>query len=47
MLDSLTIQSHKGPYVVKFDNTLLENSEKLTDQETHFLIDSNVLFTAN
>lgn len=42
MLDSLTIQSHKGPYVVKFDNTLLENSEKLTDQETHFLIDSNV-----
>jgi len=42
VLDSLTIQSHKGPYSVRFDDTLLENPDQLIDQDTHFIVDSNV-----
>ncbi len=38
----LVIQSHKGPYSVYFDNTLLSDPVRLFDGEPHFLIDANV-----
>jgi 3-dehydroquinate synthase len=38
----LVIQSHRGPYTVFFDNTLLSNLDPLFEGEPHFLIDSNV-----
>jgi 3-dehydroquinate synthase len=40
--DGLTIQSHKGPYQVHFDNDLLNNAGKLLEREPHFLVDANV-----
>lgn len=42
MSDELVIQSHKGPYRVHFDNTLLSDPSRLLEGEPHFLIDSNV-----
>jgi 3-dehydroquinate synthase len=38
----LTIQSHKGPYSVVFDDGLLANSARILDAQSHFLVDANV-----
>jgi 3-dehydroquinate synthase len=42
VFDTLTIQSHKGPYTVTFDDTLLSDLTRLVDGECHFLVDANV-----
>ena len=42
MSEPLVIQSHRGPYSVIFDQTLLSNPARLLDGEPHFLIDANV-----
>jgi 3-dehydroquinate synthase len=39
---SLVVQSHRGPYTVFFDNTLLSDPDKLFEGEPYFLIDSHV-----
>jgi 3-dehydroquinate synthase len=36
------IQSHRGPYAVRFDDTLLARPEALLEDSPHFLIDANV-----
>jgi 3-dehydroquinate synthase len=40
--DQLTIQSHKGPYTVNFDDAPLSDPARLFDGESHVLIDANV-----
>ncbi len=42
MSEKMVIQSHKGPYTLFFDNTLLANLEPLFDGTPHFLVDANV-----
>lgn len=42
MSEKLVIQSHKGPYTVFFDDTLLSDIARLLEGEPHFLIDANV-----
>lgn len=42
MSDRLTIQSHKGPYSVFFDDRLLANTGQLINGQPHFLVDANV-----
>lgn len=42
MSEQLIIQSHRGPYVVHFDDTLLSTPGKLLDHDPHFLVDANV-----
>ncbi|MES2510136.1 MAG: AroB-related putative sugar phosphate phospholyase (cyclizing) [Pseudomonadota bacterium] len=42
MFENLTIQSHKGPYTVVFDDALLSNTASLSAGECHFLVDANV-----
>lgn len=42
MSDEWVIQSHKGPYSVRFDDTLLADPARLLAGEPHFLIDANV-----
>ncbi len=42
MSDGLTIQSHKGPYSVFFDDRLLANAGQLLKAQPHFLVDANV-----
>ena len=42
MSDGLTIQSHKGPYSVFFDDQLLANAGELIKGQPHFLVDANV-----
>lgn len=42
VLETLTIQSHKGPYTVTFDDTLLSDLTRLIEGECHFLVDANV-----
>lgn len=42
MSEQLVIQSHRGPYSVAFDDTLLLNPSRLLEGEPHFLIDANV-----
>ena len=39
---NFTIQSHKGPYLVEFNNNLI-NSNILNNLGTHYIIDKNVL----
>jgi len=36
------IQSHRGPYTVFFDDTLVSDPARLLGNEAHFLIDANV-----
>ena len=38
----MVIQSHKGPYSVVFDTTLLNNPSLLYDATSHYLVDANV-----
>jgi 3-dehydroquinate synthase len=38
----LEIQSHKGPYTVAFDDSLLADPSRLLQREPHFLVDANV-----
>src|SRR3990172_1682122 len=40
--EKLVIQSHRGPYTVAFDDTLLSDPARLFEGESHFLIDANV-----
>lgn len=40
--DALVIQSHRGPYTVRFDQTLLATPQRLLTGTPHFLIDANV-----
>ena len=40
--EQLVIQSHRGPYTVVFDDTLLSDPVRLLEGEPHFLIDANV-----
>lgn len=40
--DQLTIQSHKGPYTVIFNEALLHDVTALLDNTPHFLIDANI-----
>lgn len=42
MSEKLLIQSHKGPYSVSFDESLLQNLGCLMEGEPHFLVDANV-----
>lgn len=42
MSERLDIQSHKGNYLVFFDNQLLVNAERFLEGQPHFLIDANV-----
>ncbi|MBI4535084.1 MAG: 3-dehydroquinate synthase [Ignavibacteriae bacterium] len=42
MSEQLVIQSHRGPYTVAFDDTLLSDPVRLLEGEPHFLIDANV-----
>lgn len=42
MSDVLVIQSHKGPYSVLFDDSLLSDPSRLLEGDPHFLIDANV-----
>ena len=42
MSEKLVIQSHRGPYTVAFDDTLLSDPARLFEGESHFLIDANV-----
>lgn len=42
MPESLEIQSHFGPYYVRFEDGLLERHETLLENQPHFLIDANV-----
>lgn len=42
MSETMVIQSHKGPYTVRFDNTLLSKPDALLEGTPHFLIDANV-----
>lgn len=40
--DELVVQSHSGPYVVNFDDTILSDPSRLLEDEPHFLVDGNV-----
>jgi len=40
--EELVIQSHRGPYTVHFDDTLLHRPERLLQDTPHFLVDANV-----
>jgi len=40
--EQFVIQSHKGPYSVHFDDTLLSNVARLLEGEPHFLVDAKV-----
>ena len=42
MFETLTVQSHKGPYTVTFDDTLLSDLKRVVDGECRFLLDANV-----
>ncbi len=42
MSEKLVIQSHRGPYTVVFDDTLLSDNARLFEGTPHFLIDANV-----
>ena len=42
MSDEWVIQSHKGPYSVQFDDTLLSEPARLLEGEPHFLVDANI-----
>lgn len=42
MSEELVVQSHRGPYIVHFDDTLLARPERLLEDSPHFLIDANV-----
>lgn len=42
MVDILTIQSHKGPYTVHFSNGAIGKMAEDINDETHFIIDSNI-----
>lgn len=42
MFEKLTIQSHKGPYSVSFDSSLLANAGMLLNGHPHFLVDANI-----
>ncbi|MDB5810202.1 MAG: 3-dehydroquinate synthase [Betaproteobacteria bacterium] len=41
--DQFTIQSHRGPYTVDFDDALLVDPARLLEGQPHFLIDANVV----
>ena len=49
MSEKLVIQSHRGPYAVVFDDTLLRDPARLLEGEPHFLIDAKVakLYASN
>jgi 3-dehydroquinate synthase len=40
--EQMVIQSHKGPYMVFFDDAFLANLDPLFESTPHFLIDANV-----
>ncbi len=40
--DTLTIQSHKGPYTVRFGEGVLQNPDRFIEPSSHVLIDANV-----
>src|SRR2546428_13862150 len=40
--EKLVIQSHRGPYTVNFDDILLPDPVRISEGESHFLIDANV-----
>jgi 3-dehydroquinate synthase len=42
VLETITIQSHKGTYSLQFNERLLENADRLLEGEPHFLVDANV-----
>ena len=42
VFEQLTIQSHKGPYTVEFNDQFLFESDDLPGASNHFLIDANV-----
>lgn len=42
VFDALVIQSHRGPYTVKFDDTLVARPERFLTGQPHCLIDANV-----
>lgn len=42
VFEQLTIQSHKGPYTVEFNDRFLLEAEDLPGAGNHFLIDANV-----
>jgi 3-dehydroquinate synthase len=47
--EKLVIQSHKGPYTVLFDDTILQDPTRFLDGDVHFLIDAKVakLYASN
>jgi 3-dehydroquinate synthase len=42
MVENLTIQSHKGPYTVHFEEDALETLNADIPENTHFIIDRNI-----
>lgn len=42
MSETLTVQSHRGPYTVYFDDPAAFTPSRFLDRETHFLIDARV-----
>lgn len=42
MSEGLVIQSHRGPYSVRFDSELLSSPDQLLDGQPHFLVDANL-----
>ena len=40
--DSISIKSSKGEYLVSFNCDILQNSERILDDNSHYLIDQNV-----
>lgn len=42
MLDTLEIQSHRGPYSVTFDDGLLSSPASISDGLSHFIVDANI-----
>ena len=42
MCETLVIQSHRGPYTVHFDDTIIANPARLLEGNPHFLVDANV-----
>ena len=42
MYDKLTIQSHKGPYKVFFDESFLKKIDLANSEKNHFIVDAKV-----
>jgi 3-dehydroquinate synthase len=40
--ETIVIQSHRGPYSVQFDDSLVANPTRLLEGDPHFLVDANV-----